>query len=128
MGLQLSILNTSETPIYRQLYDEISCQIIRGELTGGFCLPPIRQLAADLGISVISIKRAWDELERDGFIATMVGRGCFVANLTIEERDALRRKLALEQLEKSSRVYRELGMSAEEIVSLVRENYADEQP
>lgn len=125
MGLKLSIANTSDTPIYRQLYDEISYQIIRGELTGGFCLPPIRQLASELGISVISIKRAWDDLERDGLISTMVGRGCFVADLSIVERDALRKKLALEQLEKSSRIYRELGMSADELVLLVRESYRE---
>lgn len=123
MELQLSILNNSDTPIYRQLYDQIAFQVIRGELTGGYCLPPIRQVALQLGISVISIKRAWDELERDGIITTMVGRGCFIADLSIEELEEKRAALALEQLEKSAAVYRSLGMSAEDVIRLVKENY-----
>lgn len=125
MEIKLSILNTSETPIYKQLYDQIASQVIRGELTGGYCLPPIRQLAAQLGISVISIKRAWDDLERDGYISTMVGRGCFVAQLSTEERAAMRDALALEQLQKSAAVYRALGMSTEDILRLVRTNYSE---
>ena len=123
MELQLAILNTSDTPLYKQLYDQVAFEVLRGELRGGYCLPPIRQLASALGISVISIKRAWEELERDGFITTNVGRGCFVRDLSLEERDALRLSLALSQLEKSAAVYRSLGMNAEDVVRLVREHY-----
>ena len=121
--LQLSILNSSDTPIYKQLYDQIAFQVIRGELRGGYCLPPIRQIASMLGISVISIKRAWDELERDGYIAAMVGRGCFIVELTQAEIGEKRRLLALEQLRRSSAVYRSLGMSREDVIELVRGNY-----
>ncbi len=121
--LQLSILNTSDTPIYKQLYDQIAFQVIRGELRGGYCLPPIRQLAGMLGISVISIKRAWDELERDGYIATMVGRGCFIADLSLSEIDEKRQELALEQFTKSAAVYRALGMSCDDVIRLVRQSY-----
>lgn len=123
MEIQLTILNTSNTPIYRQLYDQIAFQVIRGELRGGYCLPPIRTVAAQLGISVISIKRAWEELERDGYIHTMVGRGCFVADLSYNERMEKRSGLALAQLNESSVVYRELGMTADELVALIKANY-----
>ena len=123
MEVQLSVLNTSSTPIYRQLYDQIAFQVIRGDLTGGFCLPPIRTVAAQLGISVISIKRAWEDLERDGYIHTMVGRGCFIADLSYDERMEKRSLLALGQLHESAAVYRQLGMNADEVISLVRENY-----
>ena len=121
MELKLSILDTSDTPIYRQLYDQVASQVIRGDLTGGYCLPPIRQIAADLGISVISIKRAWEELERDGFITTMVGRGCFIRTLSDYERDELRRTLALDRLRKSMPVYYSLGMSRDDLIRLIRE-------
>ena len=123
MEVQLSILNTSDTPIYRQLYDQIAFQVIRGELSGGYCLPPIRALAGQLGISVISIKRAWEELERDGFIHTMVGRGCFVAYLSYEVRIEKRISLALEEFSGCAATFRALGMSPEDVLRLVKENY-----
>lgn len=125
MELQLAILNTSSTPIYKQLYDQMAFQVIRGELEGGYCLPPIRQLATALGISVISIKRAWEDLERDGFITTNVGRGCFVRELSSEDRAELRLSLAVDQLAESKKVYRALGMTRDEVLALVREHYGE---
>ena len=79
MDLNLPIMGASDTPIYKQVFDGIAAQILCGSLPGGTCLPPIRTIAAQLGISVITIKRAWEELERSGLITTNVGRGCFVA-------------------------------------------------
>lgn len=123
MELSLSILNTSDKPIYRQLYEQIAFQIVTGRLESGCCLPPIRTLAGSLGISVISIKRAWDDLERDGFIVTMVGRGCFIASFSVVELAERRRALALSALKESFGAFRQLEMSADELVSLIRENY-----
>ncbi len=123
MDFQLSILNTSDTPIYKQLYDQIAFQVIRGELAGGYCLPPIRALAGQLGVSVISIKRAWEELERDGYINTMVGRGCFVADLSYDERMQMREALALDKFSECAAVFRALGMGAEDVSKLVKDNY-----
>ncbi len=123
MEVQLSVLNTSDTPIYKQLYDQIAFQVIRGELSGGYCLPPIRTLAGQLGVSVISIKRAWEELERDGYINTMVGRGCFVAYLSYDERMQKREALALEKFSECAAVFRALGMSREDALALVLKNY-----
>ena len=125
MSLQLSILNTSDVPIYKQLYEQVAFQIIRGELSAGSPLPPIRQVALSLGISVISIKRAWEELERDGYIVTMVGRGCFAADLTPDDIADKRRQLASAELRRGCAVCRSLGMSREEAVRLVSQLYGD---
>ena len=82
--MQLYIDNRSGTPIYDQIYTQIKAQIIGGDLSPGDALPSIRGLARDLRISVITTKRAYDELEREGFLYTVPAKGCFVAERNIE--------------------------------------------
>jgi len=82
--LNILISNASNQPIYEQIYTQIKNAIIAGELQEGDALPSIRQLAKDLRISVITTKRAYEELERDGFIDTVAAKGCFVAAKNIE--------------------------------------------
>lgn len=71
--------NKSGSPIYDQIYSQIKSQIISGALCEDEILPSIRNLAKDLRISFITTKRAYEELEKDGFIYTIQGKGCFVA-------------------------------------------------
>jgi len=82
--LDIIIRNASDQPIYDQIYSQIKNQIISGKLKEGEALPSIRNLAKDLRISVITTKRAYDELERDGFIYTVPAKGCFVAEKNFE--------------------------------------------
>ena len=77
--MNILINNTNGTPIYDQIYSQIKAQIINGSLKEDEMLPSIRSLAKDLHISFITTKRAYEELERDGFIYTVPGKGCFVA-------------------------------------------------
>ena len=77
--LNIYIDNKSGTPIYDQIYSQIKSLIISGALSENDALPSIRNLAKDLRISVITTKRAYDELEREGFIYTVPAKGCFVA-------------------------------------------------
>ena len=77
--MELVIRNTANQPIYEQIYSQIRAQIIAGTLQPGDALPSIRALAKDLRISVITTQRAYDELEADGFLYTVAGKGCFVA-------------------------------------------------
>lgn len=77
--MELIIRNTTNQPIYDQIYSQIKAQIIAGKLSPGEALPSIRALAKDLRISVITTKRAYEELERDGFLENVPGKGCFVA-------------------------------------------------
>jgi GntR family transcriptional regulator len=77
--LNIIISNASNLPIYEQIYAQMKNAILLGDLSEGDLLPSIRQLAKDLRISVITTKRAYDELERDGFLYTVAGKGCYVA-------------------------------------------------
>ena len=77
--MRILISNSSDEPIYTQIKDQIKDQIIRGELDAGVQLPSIRGLAKDLQISVITSKRAYEELEREGFVETIPGKGSYVA-------------------------------------------------
>ena len=82
--MEFIIRNSTNQPIYDQIYCQIKSQILSGALAPGEALPSIRALAKDLKISVITTKRAYDELEAHGFIYTMAGKGCFVADNNLE--------------------------------------------
>lgn len=77
--LNIIINNASESPIYEQLYTQIKNQIISGKLKSGDMLPSLRMLAQELRISVITTKRAYEELEKDGYISSVSGKGTFVS-------------------------------------------------
>jgi len=78
--MKIIISNASTDPIYDQVRNQIKNHIITGELNDGDPLPSIRKLAKELQISVITTKRAYEELEKEGFIDTVGGKGCFVAS------------------------------------------------
>ena len=77
--MDIIIRNTGEVPIYDQITRQIKSLILKGELQEGEALPSMRLLARELRISVITTKRAYEELERDGFLDNVPGKGCFVA-------------------------------------------------
>ena len=93
--MELIIRNTNNQPIYEQICTQIKAQIISGKLAPGEALPSIRALAKDLRVSVITTKRAYDELEADGFLYTVAGKGCFVAEKNLD----LIREQQLKELE-----------------------------
>ena len=82
--MDIIISNSSGQPIYDQISSQIKSKIIAGELKEGDALPSMRLLAKELRISVITTKRAYEELERDGFIVSVTGKGSFVAGKNIE--------------------------------------------
>ena len=82
--MDIIISNASGEPIYEQIYKQIKSSIISGKLIEEEMLPSIRSLAKDLRISVITTKRAYDELEKDGYIYTIAGKGSYVAKKNIE--------------------------------------------
>lgn len=123
--MNIIISNASGRPIYEQIYAQIRDAVISGEAGGGDALPSIRTLAKDLRISVITTKRAYDELEKDGYINTVAGKGCFVAR-----RDAqLIREERLRQIEELMRQIAELaaplGLGGAELAEMY-ENIAGE--
>ena len=116
--MNIFIDNKSGLPIYDQIYSQIKSQIISGALSEDQLLPSIRNLAKDLGISVITTRRAYDELEREGFIYTVAGKGCFVAAKNTE----LLREENLRQIEAHLQEIRDLaaacGLSREDIIEM----------
>jgi GntR family transcriptional regulator len=121
--MNLVISTTSDEPIYQQIYDQLCAQIIKGELESDFCLPPIRTVAKELRISVITVKRAWEELERAGFIYTMAGKGCFVATFPSDQLADKRLELAQEKMAKEIEYYKSLGLSMPDVIALIKRIY-----
>lgn len=118
--MQILIRNASGQPIYEQIYQQIRDQILSGTLAEGELLPSIRALAKDLRISVITTKRAYDELEKDGLIVTVAGKGCFVAPKNLE----MMREEHLKQIEQHLRAViqlaRPLELSYEDILEMLK--------
>ena len=118
--MDLIISNASGKPIYEQIYTQIKNNIISGELSPGDALPSIRALAKDLRISVITTTRAYDELERDGFIDRVPGKGFYVAQKNLE----LMREAHLKQIEDHMSEIVELvagcSLTEEEAVKILR--------
>ena len=121
--MELIIRNTTNQPIYDQIYSQIKAQIIAGKLSPGEALPSIRALAKDLRISVITTKRAYDELEAQGLINTVAGKGCFVAEPDL----ALFREQSLHLLEDhlaaAAELARTCGLSEPELAELLRRKW-----
>ena len=124
--MEIIIRNTGDTPIYDQITRQVKGLILRGELKEGEALPSMRVLAKDLRISVITTKRAYEELEREGFITTVPGKWCFVAprNLELVREDALRR--AEEHLSAAVNVAKVGGLTLEELTQALTILYGED--
>ncbi len=116
--MNIFIDNKSGAPIYDQIYSQIKNQIISGALQEDEALPSIRNLAKDLRISVITTKRAYDELEKEGFIYTLPAKGCFIAPKNVE----LLRETNLKKIEESMQEIMKLAascnLSKEDIIEM----------
>ena len=118
--MKIIISNSSQDPIYEQIASQIRGMIIRGELNQGEALPSIRGLARDLQISVITTKRAYDELEKEGFIETMQGKGSFVAMQNKELMKEKKLKIIEEKLVEVVKESNHMGISYEEINEMLK--------
>lgn len=118
--MDIIISNSGGQPIYEQICRQIKGAIATGKLKPGEPLPSIRSLARDLRISVITTKRAYEELERDGFIQTVAGKGSFVAPQDLElVRESGLRELE-EHLTAALELARQNGLDLEELVNILR--------
>ena len=124
--MDIIISNSGGVPIYDQITRQMKGLILRGELKEGEALPSMRLLAKELRISVITTKRAYEELEREGFINTVPGKGCFVApqNPELAREDALRR--AEEHLSQAVDIAKNAGLSLSELTETLNLLYGDE--
>lgn len=118
--MELMIRNTTNQPIYDQIYTQIKDHILAGQLAPGEALPSIRVLAKDLRISVITTKRAYDELEAEGFVYTVAGKGCFVAEPNVELLREQRLREIEAQLLSAVRLAAGCKVSGAELLELFR--------
>lgn len=118
--MNIIISNASDRPIYEQIYAGIEMAIISGELIDGDLLPSIRNLAKDLRISVITTKRAYDELERNGYIYSVAGKGSYVA----PQNNELIKEAHLREIEQHMRQILQLapscGLGVQDITEILR--------
>ena len=118
-GVNILIDNKSGAPIYDQIYSQIKSQIISGALREDEMLPSIRGLAKDLRISFITTKRAYEELEKDGFIYTLPGKGCYVAPKNVELLREENLKKIEEHIDEIVRLAASCNLSKQEIMEMV---------
>ena len=123
--MNIVISNRSDEPIYNQIYQQLRGAIVRGELAAGEPLPSIRSLARDLQVSVITTKRAYEELERDGYIETVAGKGSFVAPQNMELLREKRINLIEEKLMTVIEEARTLGLDLSELQRIVKLLYEE---
>ena len=124
--MDIIISNSGGVPIYEQITRQMKGLILRGDLREGEALPSMRLLAKDLRISVITTKRAYEELEREGFLTTVPGKGCFVAarDLELVREEALRR--VEEHLSQAVDLAKGGGVTLEELEQTLTILYGDE--
>ena len=124
--MDIKISNAGGVPIYEQIVSQVKAKIIAGELREGDALPSMRLLAKELRISVITTKRAYEELEREGFIVSMTGKGSFVAGRDLE----FVREEQLRQIEEHMAAIAELAasckLSFDELVEMLRRMFEGE--
>lgn len=124
--MRIIVSNSSSEPIYEQIASQIKGMIIKGELEEGDALPSIRGLAKDLQISVITTKRAYEELEKEGFIETMQGKGSFVAMQNKELMKEKRLKVIEEKLTEVVAESRLLGLEYKEVEEMLKILFEEE--
>lgn len=118
--MEIIISNSSGKPIYEQITDQVKSQIMSGQLKAGDPLPSMRALAQSLRISVITTKRAYNDLEAEGFIETVAGKGSFVA---AQDPGLLREanlRLAEEHVRRAVEVAKRGGITSEELTEMVQ--------
>ena len=117
--MNILIDNKSGEPIYNQIYSQIKNQIISGELKEDEMLPSIRGLAKDLRISFITTKRAYEELEKEGFIYTLPAKGCYVAPRNIELLREENLKKIEEHIKQIAKLAASCNLSRDDIIEMI---------
>lgn len=123
--MEIIISNTGK-PIYEQITSQIKAMIMSGELQAGDPIPSMRSLARSIHVSVITVQRAYEELQRDGFIETTVGRGSFVSARNKEFFQEEQQRQAEEHLQQAADIARASGIPLSKIIELLTMFYEGE--
>ncbi|MEG1686429.1 MAG: GntR family transcriptional regulator [Angelakisella sp.] len=125
--MDILLSNGSGIPIYQQIITQIRRMILTGELKPNDALPSMRQLAKDLRISLITTKRAYEELEAMGLLVTAAGKGCFVGAANPEQLQEQHRLQTEEQLQKAVAIAKAGGISEEQFLTMAKLLFHDEE-
>ena len=117
--MEILISTSTSKPIYEQITSQIKAQIMSGALQPGEALPSMRALAKSIHVSVITVQKAYEDLQRDGFIETTVGRGTFVAPLNRDFYQEEQQRRAEAHLEEAAGIGRQSGIPLEKLVELL---------
>ena len=121
------ISNNTGKPIYEQITTQVKAMIISGELKAGDAIPSMRALAKSIHVSVITVQRAYEELQRDGFIETTVGRGSFVSAQNKEFYQEEQQRIAEEHLQIAAEIGRTNRISLEKLKELLALFYLEDK-
>ncbi|MDO4772447.1 MAG: GntR family transcriptional regulator [Bacillota bacterium] len=124
--MNIIITNNRNKPIYEQITSQIKKMIMNGELKSGDNLPSMRSLAKSIQVSVITVQRAYEELQRDGFIETEVGRGTFVSGVNKEFYKEEQQKIIEDYLQKAILIAKENAISSDEVIRLIKILFSEE--
>ncbi len=124
--MDIFISNASGVPIYEQIVSQVKNLILNGALQEGEALPSMRLLAKELRISVITTKRAYEELEREGYIVSVVGKGSFVAPKNTELVREEKQRQVEEYLSQAAETAKTYGISLEELVEVLTMLYGED--
>ena len=125
--MNISIQSKGGTPIYEQITSQIKAMIMSGERQTGDPIPSMRALAKSIHVSVITVQKAYEDLQRDGFIETTVGRGSFVAAQNKDFYQEEQQRLAEEHLQEAADIGRTSGISLGKLVELLTMFYQEEE-
>ncbi|SHO52438.1 GntR family transcriptional regulator [Anaerocolumna xylanovorans] len=124
--MKILISNTSESPLYQQIKDQIIDAILKGELAEGDTLPSIRAFANDLKVSVLTIRRVYDDLEKEGFVNSQIGIGTFVSTSNIELLRDSKRRLVEQKMQDMIQMAKSLGISRQELNEMMNILFEEE--
>ena len=124
--MKILISNTSDTPLYQQIKDQITDAILKGELKEGDPLPSIRSFANDLRVSVLTIRRVYDDLEKEGHLNSQVGIGTFVSIGNTELLIEAKRRLVEQKMQDMIQTAKSLGISRQELNDMMEILYEEE--
>lgn len=118
--MDILITPTSDLPIYKQIEESIKTEILNGKVEQNTLLPSIRQLACDLNVSVITVKKAYEDLEQDGFIYSFPGKGFYVSEMSEEQIKIIKKKIAENTIIKQIDYLKSLGIDNDEILTIIK--------
>ena len=124
--MKILISNTSDAPLYQQIKEQLTDAILKGELAEGDLLLSIRAFANDLRVSVLTIRRVYDDLEKEGFVKSQVGIGTFVSTGNTEFLRESRRRLVEQKLADAIRAAKSLGISWQELQDMMKVLFEEE--